>query len=100
METVQVIRDIAIILLAVLNIILLVVAIIIGVLVLKLAKYVSHEFPPVVQTVQQTLRTVQGTTEFVGETVVRPAIGAAGTGASFREFLRAFFGVRRRSGRA
>jgi hypothetical protein len=100
LETVALIRDIAIILLAVLNIVLLVVAVIIALILFKLAKYVSREFPPIVQTVQQTLKTVQGTAEFVGETAVKPAIGAAGATASYREFLRAFVGIRRPSGRS
>jgi hypothetical protein len=100
LETVALIRDLAIILLGILNIVLLVVAIIIGVLVLKLAKYLGREFPPIMQTVQQTLKTVQGTTEFIGETVAKPAIGAASTSAGFREFLRAFVGVRRPSRRS
>ena len=98
METVALIRDIVIILLGLFNLVLLGVAIAIGVVIYKLVRVGGREFPRIMETVEQTLHTVQGTTEFIGATVAKPAIGATSRAATVRQFVRVFFGLRRRSG--
>ena len=68
------IRDIAIILLALLDIVLLIVLIIIAYMLLRLVQLLRSEALPVLGAVKKTTTTVEGTTDFVSTTVVRPLI--------------------------
>ena len=81
LDTWQVVLYIAIILVALLSLIALV---LIGVLVLEiigLVRQVRQEIKPLVDQAQETVRTVQGTTEFVSAALVKPAIQTASIAA-------------------
>ncbi len=81
MET---IRDIAIIILAVESIITGIVLIVLAWQVYRLVKTIREEVTPLIRDVDETVRVVKGTTTFVGEKVVSPAIKVSKTVAFVR----------------
>jgi hypothetical protein len=87
-EIVAVIRDIAVILIALLDIVLLGLLVFIVFQVWRLVKAIRRELPVLSTTVRQTLTTVEGTTDFLGTTVARPAIDVVGFGVAASRFLR------------
>ena len=87
METIAVIRDLAIILLALLNIVLIAVLVVIAFLIYRLIRMVSREAPEFVDKAKQMTTTAQGTVDFVGSTVARPAITIAAFLAGAQRFL-------------
>lgn len=77
-------RDIAIIIVAVQSI---VIGVLIAVLILqiwRLMKMVETEIKPVLDDLQETLSTVRGTTNFVGDNVVEPVAKTSGYIAGVR----------------
>ncbi len=87
METIAVIRDIAIILLALLNIVLIAVLIVIAFLIWRLIRMVSREAPEFVDKAKQMTTTAQGTVDFFGSSVARPAITVTAFFAAVQRFL-------------
>ncbi len=90
-----VIRDLAIIILAILNIALIAVLLFIAIIVWRLFRYFNREIPSFVEIAKGTLTRVEGTTDFVGTTVARPAIGAVSFLAAVQRFLRVMTSPRR-----
>ena len=86
-ETLAVIRDLSIIILAVLNIALIAVLLFVAIQVWRLIRLVMREFPEFLGIARQTLAKVEGTTDFVGTTVARPAIAVFGFIAAIRRFF-------------
>jgi Na+/H+-dicarboxylate symporter len=85
--TTDIFRDISIILLAV---VMIVIGLLLLVLIVQLAlltKMLNEEIKPLLQNLQETVSTARGTTIFLSEHVVQPAIGAAGTMAGFARML-------------
>ena len=68
------IRDIAIILLALLDMILIVLLIVIAYVLLRLVQMLRSEAMPVLGAVKKTTTTVEGTADFLSTTAVRPLI--------------------------
>lgn len=89
METLAVIRDIAIIFLALLNIIFMAILVIIAIQAWRLVRYLMRELPEFAGAARQTLTRVEGTADFLGTTAARPAIKAAGFAAALQSFFRA-----------
>jgi hypothetical protein len=89
-------RDIAIIVLAVINIVWLLILCAIGFVVLRLFLQVKGKVPELMDTASETARSVKGTTEFVGETVVTPVIRIAALTAALTKFFSVLFGGARR----
>jgi hypothetical protein len=87
-ETIALIRDIAVIFLALLNIALIAVLLVIAILIWRLVRMLSREAPEFLDKAKQMTTTVQGTVDFVGSTVARPAISAAAFLAAIQRFLR------------
>ena len=87
METIAVIRDLAIILLALLNIVLIAVLVVIAFLIYRLIRMVSREAPEFIDKAKQMTTTAQGTADFVGSTVARPAITITAFLAGAQRFL-------------
>ena len=98
-------RDLAIILLALLNIILIAILVVLVYQLWRLMRVITKAVPPLVNTVQQTADTVKdtatsvkGTVAFVDAAVVRPTIEASGFTAGAKRFVRVLFrGPTRRS---
>ncbi len=95
-ETLAVIRDLAIVVLAILNIVLIAVLVFIALQVWRLVRYLRHELPGVAETAKRTLTSVEGTADFVGSAVARPAIEAISFTVAARRFLRVLTRGRRR----
>jgi hypothetical protein len=70
----QIILYIAIILVALVSLVALVLIAFLVLEVLSLVRLVRGEVKPLIEQAQQTVRTVQGTTEFVSAGLVKPAI--------------------------
>jgi hypothetical protein len=95
-ETVAVIRDLAIIILTILNIVLISILVFIAIQVWRLVRYVRRELPTLAGTARQALTTVEGTTDFLGTAVAKPAIRAISLTVAARRFLRVLALDRRR----
>jgi hypothetical protein len=89
-------RDIAIIVLAVFNIVWLLILCVIGFVVLRLVLQVKGKVPELMDTASSTARSVKGTTEFVGESVVTPVIRLTALVAGLFKFFAVLFGGERR----
>ncbi len=87
METIAVIRDLAIILLALLNIVLIGVLVVIAFLIYRLIRMVSREAPGFIDKAKEMTTTAQGTVDFVGSSVARPAITITAFFVGVQRFL-------------
>jgi hypothetical protein len=74
---VAVVRDLAIILLAVESLVIGVMLIILVWEIRNLAKLLREEIKPILDSADETARTVRGTTVFVSETFVNPMVRAS-----------------------
>lgn len=82
------IRDIAIILLALQT---LIVNILLAVLIwqiYRMVRMLQNEIKPMIEDTQETLGTIRGTANFVGDTVVEPVVRSGRTVAGFRATFR------------
>lgn len=91
----ETIRDIAIILVAVLDIILLGLLAVLVYFVLQLFLKVKGDVPELLDTAKSTARGVKGTTEFVSETAVTPMIRIVAAVAAVGRFIAVLFGGQR-----
>lgn len=92
---IRVIRDLVIIFLA-LEGILIVLAL--GILVLQVAKLINllqTEVRPILENTQQTVKTAQGTVEFVSQNALAPILRLSGFLAGASVLTRELFGIRR-----
>lgn len=95
-EGIAIARDVAIILVAILDIVLLLILAVIAYLALKLFLKVKAALPDVIDTSKSTLTTVQGTTDFVVETAVTPLIRFVAVASAISRFVAVLFGGQRR----
>ena len=72
------VRDLAIILLAVESLVIGVVLIILVWEIRNLAKLLREEIKPILDSADETVRTVRGTTVFVSDTFVNPMVRVSG----------------------
>jgi uncharacterized membrane protein len=103
-EWLAALRDIAILLLAALNLVLIAILCLIAFLIWRLFVMIKNQVPGYLDiarttaetvrdatgTVKETATTVKGTTAFLGETVAKPAIRVTATFAAARRFLAVF----------
>ncbi len=93
-------RDVAIIALALVTIII---GLFLVVLVFQLQSLIAllrHDVKPILDSANQTVSTVRGTTNFLSETVVTPAIRVASYASGVRQAVKVFTGGGRKSPRA
>ncbi|MDX1412672.1 MAG: hypothetical protein R3293_00690 [Candidatus Promineifilaceae bacterium] len=90
--TVEALRNVMIIALALMSCIFGVVLLIMFVMVVRLVNMLEFEIRPILEKTNETLGTVQGTTNFVSQNVVRPVTRASSNIAGFRRGLAALFG--------
>ncbi len=74
MDALAFVRDLAIVLLAVESLIIGIVLIILILEVRNLARLLRNEIKPILDSADETVRTVRGTTTFVSDTFVNPVI--------------------------
>ncbi|MGD9374225.1 MAG: hypothetical protein PVJ23_00460 [Anaerolineae bacterium] len=95
----EVLRDISIIVLALVTIIIGAFLIILVYQLQSLTVLLRDEIKPILNSANQTANTVRGTTTFVSDTIVRPAINAWSYAAGARQTLWVLFGFGRRKRR-
>ena len=86
------IRDVAIILVAILDIVLLAILVIISYLILRLVLTLRSEVLPVLGAVKKTTTTVEGTTDFVSTTVAKPLIRVVALVFAANRFVQVLLG--------
>jgi len=85
------IRDIAIIIVALFDIILLALLIAIAFIVWRLLKTLLAEIPPVIGSAKRTTTTVEGTVDFMSTTAARPLIRAVSLLYATTRFVQILF---------
>lgn len=88
MSAIALVRDLAIVVLAVESLVIGIVLVILIWEVRNLAKLLREEIKPILESADETARTVRGTTAFVSETMVNPMIRASGFVSGVMEALR------------
>ncbi len=94
MDALAFVRDLAIVLLAVDSLVIGIVLIILILEVRSLARLLRNEIKPILDSADETVRTVRGTTTFVSDTLVTPAIRISSFATGVARALRIL--VRRR----
>ena len=89
---VEAVRDVMIIILAMQSCIFGIAALVLLVIVIRLVNMLEFEIRPILEKTNETLGTVQGTTTFVGDNMVKPAIRAKSQLAGIRKGLKTLFG--------
>jgi 2-phospho-L-lactate transferase/gluconeogenesis factor (CofD/UPF0052 family) len=92
MQVVMLIRDIAIIILALVSIVVGILMVLLILEIRNLISTIQHDVKPILDSVNETASTVKGTTNFVSEQVVRPIASAVGTAAGARHAFAALLG--------
>jgi hypothetical protein len=94
-QLIQLIRDIFIVVLAMVSILIAVALAVLVVQVAGLINLLRNEIKPVLDNLQETITTTRGTVKFVGDNVAQPIIKAGGFMAGAGVFLRELGGLRR-----
>lgn len=89
---VEAVRDVMIIILAMQSCVFGIAALVLLVIVIRLVNMLEFEIRPILEKTNETLGTVQGTTTFVGDNVVKPTIRAKSHLAGIRKGLKTLFG--------
>lgn len=90
MSGVAFVRDLAIVLLAIESLVIGIVLIVLILEIRSLAKLLREEIRPILDSADETVRTVRGTTTFVSETFVNPMIRVSGFTSGVLQALRIF----------
>ena len=85
------VRDLAIILLAVESLVIGAVLIILVLEIRNLAKMLRDEIKPILESADETARTVRGTTVFVSENLVNPMVRASSFVTGLMQAVRILF---------
>lgn len=93
----EAIRDIFIIMLALSSCGVLLVGILSVIMLIRLINMLEFEIKPILEKTQETIGTVQGTTRFVSQNVVKPTIRLTGYAAGLTAGLRTLFGNPKRN---
>ena len=81
-------RDLAIILLAVESLIIGVLLVVLTIEVMSLVKLLREQIKPILESVDETARTVRGTTVFVSENFVDPMVRVSGFASGVLQALK------------
>lgn len=88
MSTVETIRDISIIVLAVQTIVVQVILVLLLLEIRSLSKMLRENIYPILQSADETARTVRGTSTFVTDNVVAPVVRVSSFAAGVTEAVR------------
>lgn len=86
------VRDLAIVLLALESFVIGIFLIILIWEIRNLAKLLREEIKPIIESADETVRTVRGTTTFVSETFVEPMVRVSGFASGMLQALRILVG--------
>ncbi len=89
------VRDVAIIILAIESIVIGGVLIVLVFEVISLIRLLQNEIKPILNSADETMRTMRGTTNFVSDTLVRPVVRASSFAAGVSQALRILVGRKR-----
>lgn len=89
-------RDVAIIFLALMSIFVVTALVILVILIARLVIMLQVEIKPMLESLNETSRTLRGTASFVSENMVKPVISGAGYAEGARRFLEVLIGIRPR----
>jgi hypothetical protein len=92
MQTVMLVRDIFIIILALMSIIVGILMVLLILEIRNLINTLQRDVKPILDSVNETASTVKGTTAFVSDKVVRPVAGAVGAIAGARQAVSTMVG--------
>ncbi len=90
--TVEALRDVMIIALALVSCIFGITLMLLFVMVVRLLNMLEFEIKPILEKTNETLGTVRGTTNFVSQNVVQPVTTASSYVAGFRKGIAVLFG--------
>ena len=93
--TLDVVRDLAIVVLALESIVLGVVLIVLLLQIRNLTRLLQEQVKPMLDSVRQTLGTVKGTTSIISETIVTPAVKIGGFTAGARRTLEVLLSLKK-----
>lgn len=88
MSTVEFIRDISIILLAVFTIVMQIILVLLLLEIRSLSKMLRENITPILKSADETVRTVRGTSVFVSDNVVSPVVKVSSFAAGVSEAIR------------
>lgn len=86
------VRDLAIVMLALESFVIGIFLIVLIWEIRNLAKLLREEIKPIIESADETVRTVRGTTTFVSETFVEPMVRASGFASGVMQALRILVG--------
>lgn len=86
--SVETLRDISIIVLALTTIVMLVILVLLLLEIISLSRMLKENIYPILQSADETVRTVRGTSTFVADNVVTPVVRVSGFAAGVTEALR------------
>jgi hypothetical protein len=86
------VRDLAIVMLALESFVIGIFLIILIWEIRNLAKLLREEIKPIIESADETVRTVRGTTTFVSETFVEPMVRVSGFASGVMQALRILIG--------
>jgi hypothetical protein len=89
-------RDVAIIFLALMSIFVVAALVILIILISRLVIMLQVEIKPMLESLNETTRTLRGTATFMSENMVKPVISASGYAEGARRFLEVLIGIRPR----
>lgn len=92
----ETVRDVAIILIAILDVVLLALLAAIAYIGFRLFLKIKRQVPELLDTGKSTLTTIKGTTDFATETAVTPLIRIVAASAALWRFVAVLFGGERR----
>jgi hypothetical protein len=92
--TLLIARDLSIIILALESIVVLVLLSILVVQVMRLVRLLREEVMPILKSTQDTVSTVRGTADFMGDHLVQPVVKASSYAAGARQAINVLFGRR------
>ena len=95
--TVEALRDVMIIALALVSCIFGITLMLLFVMVVRLLNMLEFEIKPILEKTNETLGTVRGTTTFVSQNVVQPVTRASSYVAGFRKGIAVLFGDPRKN---
>lgn len=86
--TLTLVRDIAIIVLALESLVIGFLLILLAIQIRGLAKMLEEEVKPILDSANKTVSTVRGTTSFVSDTLITPLVGAASFATALSKVIR------------
>jgi hypothetical protein len=93
--TLAIVRDVAIILLALESIVIGVVLVLLLLQVRSLTRLLQEQVKPMLDSMRQTLGTVKGTTSIISKTIVTPAVKIGGFTAGARRTLEVLLSLKK-----